>query len=414
MGKEDSLFQWERVQRFNFSVWTVLTGTLIARTSFFMAWPFLIVFLYQDYGASAIEVGGMLAASAVVGAVTGLYSGYLSDKFGRKWVMVAGSWIAALAYSGIGIADQIWQFYVLIVITGLMRPMIEAPAKAVIGDNLSNVKDRELALNIRYFLLNLGGAVGPLLGITLGLTHPQSLFFFAGGTYLIYGFWLLFGIERKGRYIQPDRTALPNFTSTLRVISKDNIFVKLMVANFIMMFVYGQVESSIPQVIVRTSVSDAAQIVAGLVLVNTMTIIVFQFPMLKWLESIPLFVRTRIGMGLMAVAQIGFLLTPADWPIGWAIACFILSMGEVIAFPTLNVQIDRMAPAHLRGSYFGAAALYSLGFAIAPLIGGVVIESLSSNWLFGVCFVLCLVMIWLYWVAEHQEDNVQREPIVQA
>lgn len=327
--------------------------------------------------------------------------------------MVAGSWIAALAYSGIGIADQIWQFYVLIVITGLMRPMIEAPAKAVIGDNLSNVKDRELALNIRYFLLNLGGAVGPLLGITLGLMHPQSLFFFAGGTYLIYGFWLLFGIERKGRYIQPDRTALPNFTSTLRVISKDNIFVKLMVANFIMMFVYGQVESSIPQVIVRTSVSDAAQIVAGLVLVNTMTIIVFQFPMLKWLESIPLFVRTRIGMGLMAVAQIGFLLTPADWPIGWAIACFILSMGEVIAFPTLNVQIDRMAPAHLRGSYFGAAALYSLGFAIAPLIGGVVIESLSSNWLFGVCFVLCLVMIWLYWVAEHQEDNVQREPIVQ-
>ncbi|MDE1312084.1 MFS transporter [Vibrio aestuarianus] len=413
MGKEDSLFQWERVQRFNFSVWTVLTGTLIARTSFFMAWPFLIVFLYQDYGASAIEVGGMLAASAVVGAVTGLYSGYLSDKFGRKWVMVTGSWIAALAYSGIGIADQIWQFYVLIVITGLMRPMIEAPAKAVIGDNLSNVKDRELALNIRYFLLNLGGAVGPLLGITLGLTHPQSLFFFAGGTYLIYGFWLLFGIERKGRYIQPDRTALPNFTSTLRVISKDNIFVKLMVANFIMMFVYGQVESSIPQVIVRTSVSDAAQIVAGLVLVNTMTIIVFQFPMLKWLESIPLFVRTRIGMGLMAVAQIGLLLTPADWPIGWAIACFILSMGEVIAFPTLNVQIDRIAPAHLRGSYFGAAALYSLGFAIAPLIGGVVIESLSSNWLFGVCFVLCLAMIWLYWVAEHQEDNVQREPIVQ-
>lgn len=40
-----------------------------------------------------------------------------------------------------------------------MRPMIEAPAKAVIGDNLSDVKDRELALNIRYFVLNLGGAI---------------------------------------------------------------------------------------------------------------------------------------------------------------------------------------------------------------------------------------------------------------
>ncbi|BEI25314.1 MFS transporter [Vibrio fluvialis] len=413
MEKQESLFEWQRIQRFNFSVWTVLAGTLFARTSFFMAWPFLIVFLYQDYGATAVEVGTMLASSAVVGAVTGLYSGYLSDKFGRKWVMVAGALAASVAYTGIGMANQIWHFYVLIILAGLMRPMIEAPAKAVLGDNLSNLKDRELAMNIRYFLLNLGGAIGPLIGITLGLAHPQVLFIATGITYLIYALWLLMAIERKGHHVKPDTSLLPNFARTLRVISKDSIFVKMMIANFIMMFVYAQMESSIPQVIVRSSVSDAAQLVASLVLVNTLTIIIFQFPTLKWLEHVPLFVRTRIGMVLMMLAQVGFLFTPTDWPYGWYIAGFILSMGEVIAFPTLNVQIDRMAPAHLRGSYFGAAALYSLGFAIAPLVGGVVIESLNPSWLFGVCIVLCLGMIWLYWLAEHQEDPVQREVAAQ-
>ncbi|EKO3397902.1 MFS transporter [Vibrio fluvialis] len=413
MEKQESLFEWQRIQRFNFSVWTVLAGTLFARTSFFMAWPFLIVFLYQDYGATAVEVGTMLASSAVVGAVTGLYSGYLSDKFGRKWVMVAGALAASVAYTGIGMANQIWHFYVLIILAGLMRPMIEAPAKAVLGDNLSNLKDRELAMNIRYFLLNLGGAIGPLIGITLGLAHPQVLFIATGITYLIYALWLLMAIERKGHHVKPDTSLLPNFARTLRVISKDSIFVKMMIANFIMMFVYAQMESSIPQVIVRSSVSDAAQLVASLVLVNTLTIIIFQFPTLKWLEHVPLFVRTRIGMVLMMLAQVGFLFTPTDWPYGWYIAGFILSMGEVIAFPTLNVQIDRMAPAHLRGSYFGAAALYSLGFAIAPLVGGVVIESLNPSWLFGVCIVLCLGMIWLYWLAEHQEDPVQREVVAQ-
>lgn len=414
MDRSESLFQKQRIKRFNFSVWTVLTGTLLARTSYFMAWPFLIVFLYEDYGASAIEVGTMLAVSAVVGAGTGLYSGYLSDKLGRKWVMVLGSWIASISYTGIALASEVWQFYVLIMMTGLMRPMIEAPAKAVIGDNLKDSKDRELALNIRYFLLNLGGALGPLIGITLALSQPQNLFFVAGGTYVAYGVWLLLGIERKGTFTKPDPSQLPNFAATLNVIRKDNIFVKLMVANFIMMFVYAQVESSIPQVIVRSSIADAAQLIAGLVLVNTLTIIVFQFPMLKWLEHVPLFVRTRIGMILMAIAQIGFLFTPNDWPLGWGIACFILSLGEVIAFPTLNVQIDRMAPPHLRGSYFGAAALYSLGFAIAPLLGGVVIEMLSAYWLFVLCFILCLVMIWLYWLAEHTEDSVEREPIPQS
>ncbi|CAH6823599.1 MFS transporter [Vibrio chagasii] len=413
MDRSESLFQKQRIKRFNFSVWTVLTGTLLARTSYFMAWPFLIVFLYEDYGASAIEVGTMLAVSAVVGAGTGLYSGYLSDKLGRKWVMVLGSWIASISYTGIALASEVWQFYVLIMMTGLMRPMIEAPAKAVIGDNLKDSKDRELALNIRYFLLNLGGALGPLIGITLALSQPQNLFFVAGGTYVVYGFWLLLGIERKGTFTKPDPSQLPNFAATLNVIRKDNIFVKLMVANFIMMFVYAQVESSIPQVIVRSSIADAAQLIAGLVLVNTLTIIVFQFPMLKWLEHVPLFVRTRIGMILMAIAQIGFLFTPNDWPLGWGMACFILSLGEVIAFPTLNVQIDRMAPPHLRGSYFGAAALYSLGFAIAPLLGGVVIEMLSAYWLFVLCFILCLAMIWLYWLAEHTEDSVERESMTQ-
>ncbi|CAH6799977.1 MFS transporter [Vibrio chagasii] len=413
MDRSESLFQKQRIKRFNFSVWTVLTGTLLARTSYFMAWPFLIVFLYEDYGASAIEVGTMLAVSAVVGAGTGLYSGYLSDKLGRKWVMVLGSWIASISYTGIALASEVWQFYVLIMMTGLMRPMIEAPAKAVIGDNLKDSKDRELALNIRYFLLNLGGALGPLIGITLALSQPQNLFFVAGGTYVVYGFWLLLAIERKGTFTKPDPSQLPNFAATLNVIRKDNIFVKLMVANFIMMFVYAQVESSIPQVIVRSSIADAAQLIAGLVLVNTLTIIVFQFPMLKWLEHVPLFVRTRIGMILMAIAQIGFLFTPNDWPLGWGIACFILSLGEVIAFPTLNVQIDRMAPPHLRGSYFGAAALYSLGFAIAPLLGGVVIEMLSAYWLFVLCFILCLAMIWLYWLAEHTEDSVERESMTQ-
>ena len=53
MDRSESLFQKQRIKRFNFSVWTVLTGTLLARTSYFMAWPFLIVFLYEDYGVTS-------------------------------------------------------------------------------------------------------------------------------------------------------------------------------------------------------------------------------------------------------------------------------------------------------------------------------------------------------------------------
>lgn len=415
MDKEQTLFQWERVKRFNLPVWTVLVGVLIARTSFFMAWPFLVVFLYQDYGASAIEVGTMLAASAFIGSSAGLYSGYLSDKFGRKWLMVTGCVIAFIAYSGIALATQMWHFYILVLLTGLMHPLIDGPAKAVIGDSLADLKDRELALNTRYFVLNIGGAVGPLIGVTLALANPQSLFLITGLTHLVYAFWIMFGIERKsrGEQLNKDTSILPNFRQTLKVISQDKIFVLLLFANLLLMFVYAQLESSVPQVIVRSGIEDAAKLIAMLMVVNTVTIVVFQFPLLKLLEKLPLFTRTRIGMVLITLGQVGFIVSPNDSALGWALACFIISLGEVITFPTINVQIDRLAPAHLRGSYFGATALYTLGFAIGPLAGGVMIEWFGATWLFVLCFIACLSMIWLYYQASNMEDTVEREVALQ-
>lgn len=415
MEKEQSLFEWQRVKRFNLPVWTVLIGVLIARTSYFMAWPFLVVFLYQDYNASAIEVGAMLAASALIGSLVGVYSGYLSDKFGRKWLMIIGCVLGFVAYSGIALASEMWHFHLLILLTGLMRPMIDGPAKAVIGDSLHDLKDRELALNLRYFLLNIGGAVGPLMGVTLALAQPQSLFLITGFTHLFYAFWILFGVERKSAKVnqQADETLLPDFTQTLKVIARDKIFVLLLVANLLLMFVYAQLESSVPQVIVRSGIEDAANLIAMLMVVNTATIVLFQFPLLKMLERVPLFSRTRIGMVLIAAGQVAFIVSPNDSALGWALACFIISLGEVITFPTLNVQIDRLAPAHLRGSYFGATALYSLGFAIGPIVGGAMIEWFGASWLFALCFIVSVTMIWLYALASKVEDTVEREVAMQ-
>ncbi|MEZ8739852.1 MDR family MFS transporter [Photobacterium swingsii] len=407
---DDALLKWSRLSHFTPTVWTVLIGTLMARTSYFMAWPFLIVILYKDFQADAITVGGMLASSAVVGVFAGLYSGFLSDKFGRKWVMISGCMVAALCYAGIGFANALWQFFVLIMCCGLMRPMIEAPAKAVISDNLSNVKDRELAMNVRYFIINLGGAIGPLIGITLALKQPQVLFVITGGIYVLFSllYWNCFRLYPEVK--QQGASEVTHFGRTLRVVLKDRLFIKLLIANIIMMFVYGQYESSIPQIIVRSGLDNAAFFVSALVMVNTCTIILFQFPILRLLQRFPLFTRSQIGMGLMALSQVGFLMVPVDWPIGWLIACFVLSLGEVIAFPTLNVQIDKLAPAHLRGSYFGAAAIYSLGFAFAPLLGGVIIQMYGASELFFLCLGACAVMMVLYnAVSRHERQKTLAE-----
>ncbi|MCL9781202.1 MFS transporter [Vibrio sp. S4M6] len=395
---QESLFKLHRVKQFNFSIWTVLIGTLLARTTYFMAWPFLIVFLYKKYDASALEIAGMLAVASLVGVLAGLYSGYLSDKIGRKWVLVCGALIAAIAFIGLGVSNKIWQFYLMMMLSGLMRPMIEQPAKALIGDQIEDPKGRELALNIRYFCINIGGAIGPLIGITLALSNPQSLFVYTGMSYIVYAIWLYVSF-----IINPEKPAQNkevsqglNFLTTLRVVKTDTLFMTLLLANGFLMFVYAQLDSNIPQILVRSSLGNSQDIVAILMMVNTITVLVFQFPLLKMLEHKSLYFRAKIGIFLMAAAQVVFVLTPTSWQTGWIIVTFLLSLGEVIIFPTLNVQIDRIAPDELRGAYFGASTICTLGFSIGPLVGGFIIESMPYYWLFALCLMFCVLIMLIY------------------
>ncbi len=106
----------------------------------------------------------------------------------------------------------------------------------------------------------------------------------------------------------------------------------------------------------------------------------------------------------MGGSQLIFIVSPVDSVHGLFAACFVLSLGEVIAFPTINVQIDRLAPPKLRGAYFGAASLHTLGFVLAPIVGGMIIDSSDAMWLFCLCLMLCLITLYFYANFEKQDS----------
>ena len=65
-------------------------------------------------------------------------------------------------------------------------------------------------------------------------------------------------------------------------------------------------------------------------------------------------------------------------------------------FRSLNVLIDQMAPAHLKGSYFGAASMSGMGVAMGALLGGWMIANWGGGWLYGLMALLCLAILALY------------------
>ena len=185
------VLSWQRVKQLPAPVWLLLWGNFFVRGSYFMVWPFLAVILYQRYDLSATETGFWLTSAALLAVVAGFYAGHLSDRFGRKPLMLAGALTGVLAFSALALADTLQLMLCCIFLATLPRALWDAPSKAWLGDLLPDSKDRELALQGLYFMVNAGAACGPVLGLWAGLSGNPHGFFITAASYGALGLGLL-------------------------------------------------------------------------------------------------------------------------------------------------------------------------------------------------------------------------------
>ncbi|WKE65397.1 MFS transporter [Gallaecimonas kandeliae] len=394
----ESALSLSRLKSFPPLVWIILLGTFFARGSFFMIWPFLSVLLYQKFGLSAYDIGLILSLSALGSAVLGFYVSALSDRFGRRGILYFAGLLSALAFLVLAGADSLLAYILGIALTSIARAIWEPAAQALMGDQLPERKTRELALQARYFLVNVGAAMGPLVGVWAGLTAQQSTFNLTALAYLALVAALAWAFRRHPVAPAPGQ-GQGSFRQTLRLLGEDKVFLVLILANILMMFVFAHIDSSLIQYLTRAGAPRLVELISAMILVNALTIVLLQFPLLKWMEKMSLTQRMQVGMVLMTASQLWFAFNPMDSYWGWMGATLVLSLGEVILFPSINVQIDSMAPPRLRGAYFGAGALYSIGWALAPMVGGWVLDHYSGRALYLAMALCSLGVMLLYLLA---------------
>ena len=172
---------WQRivlVSKFSWPplVWVVLVGSFFGRGTYYMVWPFLAILLHQRFALSPAEIGAILSASAVGAAVLGFYAGSLSDRFGRRSILLIGTAINAVAFLMLAYAETLVEIVVPIALCSIGRSIWEPTAGALFGDLIPDKSRRALALQFRYFLVNAGAALGPIIGVWLGLSAQQSTF----------------------------------------------------------------------------------------------------------------------------------------------------------------------------------------------------------------------------------------------
>jgi MFS family permease len=388
------LVSWSRIKNLPGPAWVLLLGNFFVRGSYFMVWPFISVLLYQKFKLSATEIGLWLTSAALLAVVLGFYAGYLSDRFGRYPLLLAAAALGTVAFSCFALVQSKAGFICCIFLSTLPRALWDAPSKAWLGDSLPDPKDRELALQGLYFMVNAGAAIGPLLGLSAGMTGNPLAFLITALSYFLLGVAVLF-FRRQPKPLAQKYNPM-RFGQTLFLLKKDQLFLLVIVANILVTFIYAHGDSSLIQYLTRAEVPELVGLISAMIILNSTVIVLFQFPLLRLMASWSVVSRIYVGLLLLAASQLGFALNPPTWFWGWIVAVFILSLGEAVLFANMNVHLDQLAPASLRGSYFGAASLYAIGYSLSPVVGGLILDLWGGPTLFAISFSLCLAVFFSY------------------
>ena len=399
-----------RFKQFPPLMWILLFGAFITRGSYYMVWPFLSVILYNKFGISATAVGTLLTVAALVSVLVGFIGGALSDRFGRKTIMYFSGILYIASFTTLANINSILGYAIVITLCSIATEIWRPATSALIGDIIKDSKTRELAMQALYFMVNAGCAIGPMIGLWMGMTGEASSFYITAIAFVILLIFLATGFKKHQSYSDEEKSKTVcepeieesktnedgHLIQTLRLLLKDHRLQCLILANILCMFIYGQMDSTLIQYLTRAQVPDLLKLISSMIFTNALVIISSQFLLLKLMSKITLVKRIQIGLALLTVSQIWMAFNPVDQFWGWIGAVIIMSLAETILFPTMNVHIDRLAPDHLRGAYFGATSFYSLGFALAPLGGGLILDILNGSWVYTICTVLCLLVIYLY------------------
>ncbi|NUM32785.1 MAG: MFS transporter [Bacteroidetes bacterium] len=189
------------------AIWIIFLTIFIDILGFGLVIPILPNFVCQTLGFPEIVSGLMMGIFSLMQFLFSTFWGTISDKYGRKPILLASSFITAVSYLLFAFTNNLWMLIVSRVLAGFGSANIAA-ATAYIAD-ISKPEDRTKSMGKLGAAFGMGFIFGPPLGGFL--THKFNSIFPVGivamaiclVNFLLIYFILPESIKEKGKSSRP-------------------------------------------------------------------------------------------------------------------------------------------------------------------------------------------------------------------
>lgn len=365
---------------------------LLMSSSYTLLIPFLPIYLVRELGADPDHVnlwsGLVFAVTFAISAVVSPLWGKLSDRTGRKLMMLRSSILLCVCYFLGGIVQTPTQLFLMRALQGFaagLWPACLAMLSAYVPKSHIGI-----AMGLMQSANICGGIVGPLLGGVLATAFGMRNSFFVGST-VLFSITVLTVIFIK----EPPRQAVPKQERVKPPsLMKTPGIMPLLLAAGLTMLVIQQVQ---PVMTVYLATFPEAQ-GDNLMLVSGA---IFSLGGLAGAMAAPLWGRTGQRRGFFYTMCISFAaagvisiiqgLPDKLWLFG--ILQFVFGLGFSGIFPSANSILVLLTPPARRGEGFSLFfAAQQVGGAVGPVLGGVLATLVAPRVVFftGGCILFMI------------------------
>jgi MFS family permease len=296
--------------------WVVVGVRFIDGIGGTLLFPFFALYITQKFGVGMTEAGILLGISSLFGLIGSMFGGALTDKFGRKQLILFGLVFSAISMLAFGLVTEISVLYPLVVVVGLLSNISHPAHEAMIADILPEEKRQE-GFGILRVVANFSWIIGPTIGGFLASINYFYLFVIDAIISVI----VAFIIYRTIPETKPEPHAhekVQSFLQTVagyRFVARDAAFMAFILANIIMLLVYQQMYSTL-SVYLRDNHGINPQGYGFLMTTSAITVILFQFWLTRTIKHLPPFLMMDynpnllwyIGGALCAVSVLAYYL----------------------------------------------------------------------------------------------------------